>query len=117
MAQLVEQRDLSALPPNTAVCLGAFDGLHRGHQALIERARGLGQTVGLVTFDPHPLQVLAPERAPRLLHTDLQRRRVCASLGITRLVLFTTATGFVIWARKRRGRKKQPGRGDRHHDA
>lgn len=87
MAPLVEQRDLQPLPAGTAVCLGAFDGLHLGHQALIDRARPGGDRVGLVTFDPHPQRVLAPERAPRLLHTPVQRRRVCTALGITHLVL------------------------------
>ncbi len=87
MAPLVEQRDTATLPEGTAVCLGAFDGLHLGHQALLTAARASARHVGLVTFDPHPLRVLAPERAPRLLHTAVQRRRVSAALGVDRLVL------------------------------
>ncbi|MCA9707766.1 MAG: riboflavin biosynthesis protein RibF [Myxococcales bacterium] len=87
MTRLVEQRDLSPLSKGTAICLGAFDGLHLGHQALVRRARARGDHVGLVTFDPHPLQVLAPERAPRLLQTAVQRRRVCSHLGVEHLVL------------------------------
>jgi len=87
MAPLREQRDASALPADTAVCLGAFDGLHVGHQALLDRARARAGHVGVVTFDPHPQQVLAPERAPQLLHTPVQRRRICAALGVEHLVL------------------------------
>lgn len=87
MARLVEQRDTAALPAGTAVCLGAFDGLHLGHQALIDRARSSATHVGLVTFDPHPQQVLAPERAPRLLQSPVQRRRVLEALGVEHLVL------------------------------
>ena len=87
MARIVEQRDTSALPPGTAVCLGAFDGMHIGHQALLSRAKALGEHLGMVTFDPHPQQVLAPERAPALLQTPVQRRRVCAALGVDHLVL------------------------------
>ena len=87
MAPLVEQRDAAALPAGTAVCLGAFDGLHLGHQALFAQARRASQHVGLVTFDPHPQQLLAPERAPRLLQTAEQRRRVAAALGVEHLVL------------------------------
>jgi riboflavin kinase / FMN adenylyltransferase len=87
MAPLVEQRDAAALPAGTAVCLGAFDGLHLGHQALLARASAMAAHVGLVTFDPHPQQVLAPDRAPRRLQTAVQRRRVCAALGVERLVL------------------------------
>ena len=81
------QRDAEALLPGTAACMGAFDGLHRGHQALIERARTLGDRVALVTFDPHPARVLAPERAPRLLQSTTQRERVAESLGVDGLVL------------------------------
>ena len=40
------------LPPATAACVGAFDGLHLGHQALLRRARELAPHVALVTFDP-----------------------------------------------------------------
>jgi riboflavin kinase/FMN adenylyltransferase len=81
------QRSAAALPPDTAVCMGAFDGLHLGHRALIQRADERAQHVALVTFDPHPMQVLAPERAPRLLHSPTLRERAAASLGVDHLVL------------------------------
>lgn len=67
--------------------MGAFDGLHRGHRSLIERARGHGDRVALVTFDPHPTAVLAPERMPSLLHAPVQRERVAAALDVSHLVL------------------------------
>lgn len=67
--------------------MGAFDGLHRGHQALIERARTHAGRVALVTFDPHPTAVLAPERMPPMLHAAVQRERVAESLGVETLVL------------------------------
>lgn len=85
--QLTREAGPRALPPNTAVCIGAFDGLHRGHRALFGRARELADRVALVTFDPHPSTVLAPQRAPALLTTAAQRERVCAALGIDDLVL------------------------------
>jgi riboflavin kinase / FMN adenylyltransferase len=57
----------------SVVTLGNFDGIHLGHQALIhhtvEEAKRLGYPSIVVTFEPHPLKVLAPERAPRLLLT------------------------------------------------
>jgi riboflavin kinase/FMN adenylyltransferase len=66
--------DLQALPtsfPQPIVTIGNFDGVHLGHQAifrtLIERARTVGGTAVVLTFDPHPLKVLAPERCPPLL--------------------------------------------------
>jgi riboflavin kinase/FMN adenylyltransferase len=67
--------------------MGAFDGLHRGHRSLIERARTHGDRVALVTFDPHPTAVLAPERMPPLLHAPVQRERVAAALDVSHLVL------------------------------
>ena len=87
-------RQLAPLPPATAACIGAFDGLHRGHQALLRRAAELRPRIALVTFDPHPAQVLAPDRAPPLLQSPAQRERVCAGLGVDALVLlpFTSAT-------------------------
>ena len=60
-----------------AVTIGVFDGVHRGHRYLIEETkRGadrLGLPAGLITFDRHPLTVLAPDHAPPLL-TSLGRR-------------------------------------------
>jgi riboflavin kinase/FMN adenylyltransferase len=81
------QCDATALPPKTAACVGAFDGMHRGHAALVARARTHGERVALVTFDPHPARVLHPDRAPRLLQNPMQRQRVASALGIDTLVL------------------------------
>lgn len=75
------------LPPGTAAVLGAFDGMHLGHQALVERARGLAQRVAVVTFEPRPADVLAPERASPRLQSPSQRERVCRDLGVDLLVV------------------------------
>ena len=62
---------------STVVTIGTFDGVHLGHQTLLARAREVadaaGEQVVAVTFDPHPIAVFAPDRAPRLL-SDLERR-------------------------------------------
>ena len=59
------------------VTLGTFDGVHAGHRRLLrqaaERARSTGQQAAVVTFDPHPTVVVAPQRRPRLLMTLEQR--------------------------------------------
>jgi riboflavin kinase/FMN adenylyltransferase len=59
----------------TLVTIGNFDGVHRGHQAVLAQCRAHHDELPIVavTFDPHPLAVIAPEHAPRRL-TTLQRR-------------------------------------------
>lgn len=79
--------ELVALPSGTAACLGAFDGMHRGHQGLIARARARAEEVAVVTFEPRPADVLSPERAPARLQTPRQRERVCRQLGVDTLVV------------------------------
>jgi riboflavin kinase/FMN adenylyltransferase len=59
------------------VTLGTFDGVHAGHRELLQiasgRAKALGHRAAVVTFDPHPTLVVAPERKPKLLMTLEQR--------------------------------------------
>jgi riboflavin kinase/FMN adenylyltransferase len=73
-----------------AATIGNFDGVHLGHQALLAEARRAGARLGLpaavVTFDPHPLRILAPERAPRMILTRRQKIEVLAVFGIDLIV-------------------------------
>ena len=66
--------------------LGNFDGLHLGHQAVIAElvgsARARGGTSVAVTFDPHPLSVVHPERAPRLLSPLAEKLDALAGTGV-----------------------------------
>jgi riboflavin kinase/FMN adenylyltransferase len=61
----------------TVATVGMFDGVHRGHRMLFEKvfesARELNARSAVVTFDPHPLDVLAPDKAPCMLTTLAQR--------------------------------------------
>jgi riboflavin kinase/FMN adenylyltransferase len=75
-----------AKPPPSAVTVGVFDGVHRGHVRLIcllvERARSEGLSVGVLSFDPHPVEVLAPGRAPLLITSPERRVELLEDLGI-----------------------------------
>lgn len=77
--------------------LGNFDGVHRGHQAILGRvaseARRLGREALAMTFHPHPLAVLRPERTPALLTPLHDKLELVAALGIDLVLLqrFTPA--------------------------
>jgi riboflavin kinase/FMN adenylyltransferase len=95
------------LPRGGVVTVGNFDGVHRGHQAMLEavstRAREVGAPSVVVSFDPHPLKVLHPERAPKMIQTLRQREEAIEACGIDALVLvpftrdfsLTPADGFI----------------------
>jgi riboflavin kinase / FMN adenylyltransferase len=73
---------LPRLPNGSTVTVGSFDGVHLGHQAVLEeidrRARAAGRASVLVTFDPHPLEVVNPDAAPPLLTTGPERLEILA---------------------------------------
>jgi riboflavin kinase/FMN adenylyltransferase len=72
------------------VTVGTFDGVHRGHQAVLaeimRRARQSGAESVVVTFDPHPLTIVNPSAAPRLLTLPAERQRLLAAAGVGRVV-------------------------------
>jgi riboflavin kinase/FMN adenylyltransferase len=72
--------------PYPVLTLGNFDGVHRGHQEifrmLIERARSKKGTSVVYTFIPHPLRVIAPERAPKLISTYKDKIALIEKAGI-----------------------------------
>src|SRR5262245_50727010 len=74
-----------------AVSLGNFDGVHLGHARLAAETLAEAQAAGgrpvVLTFDPHPIRVLHPERAPATLVTLEQKAELLASLGIESLVV------------------------------
>ena len=74
------------VPPGAAVTFGNFDGVHRGHQAILARVRALadegGLQAGVITFDPHPVAVLRPEARPQRLSTLADRLAAFERAGI-----------------------------------
>lgn len=85
----IEDRDLSITKP--VLTLGNFDGIHLGHQALLQRvvqdAKALGGESVVLTFEPHPLKILAPERAPRLILTHKDKMILIQSFGVDLVII------------------------------
>jgi riboflavin kinase/FMN adenylyltransferase len=98
MKLLYSIEDLATVPGPVYLAIGMFDGIHIGHQAVIGQAvRNAQQTGGsaiVVTFDPHPVQVLRPERAPRLLMDPEQKRRMVERLGAEAMLTITFTKEF-----------------------
>ena len=83
---------------NSVVTLGNFDGVHLGHQALIRNTVEAGKRLScpsvILTFEPHPLKVLVPERAPRLILTHKDKMRLFQSQGVDVVVIQNFDFGF-----------------------
>jgi len=96
-----EVATLRAHLSDTVATIGNFDGIHRGHQAILdrlaERAATRGGATLLITFEPHPLKVLAPDRAPRMICTPRQRLALleAARLDFLLVLPFTTELAAV----------------------
>ena len=83
--------DNAGIARGTVLTLGVFDGLHLGHQRImqtvVESARSLGAVPTVITFDPHPRAVLHPNNAPPLLQTLDQRLANFEVLGIEQAIV------------------------------
>ncbi len=91
-------RDLPEAQRGAAAAVGAFDGVHRGHQAVIgaarEAAERLSAPLAVVTFEPHPRRWFQPEAAPFRLMTTCQMARALEAQGVERLHLLPFDAGM-----------------------
>jgi riboflavin kinase/FMN adenylyltransferase len=82
----------------SVVTIGSYDGVHRGHQLIIgravDRARELGVPSVVVTFDPHPSEVVRPGSHPPLLAPHHRRAELMAELGVDALLILPFTTEF-----------------------
>lgn len=86
-----------ATPPwprdRTVVTIGAYDGVHLGHQAVVAQVRSIASEQGslsvVLTFDQHPAMVVRPESAPQLLTNNEQRLELLAQTGIDATVVMS----------------------------
>jgi len=92
-------RSLAEVPADfgpSVLAIGNFDGVHAGHRVILRRAAAIARerslTPAVLTFDPHPARVLAPERAPRLISTIAQRLRRMESEGVEAAMLLAFST-------------------------
>jgi riboflavin kinase/FMN adenylyltransferase len=89
-----DRLDDSGLPPHvrgTVITVGTFDGVHRGHRDVIDklvaRAKARGLPSVLVTFEPHPMEIVNPAAAPLLLTTRDEKLEVLAESGVNYLAV------------------------------
>ena len=89
--RLFHGTDNAKIARPTVVTLGVFDGLHLGHQLImqtvVERARTIGAVPTVITFEPHPRALLHPESAPPLLQTFDQKIEALGVLGIEQTIV------------------------------
>ena len=89
------------LPRGCVATIGNFDGMHVGHQAIIrgvvDQARSQGLTSAVITFHPHPLSIVAPDRVPKQILTLAQKEELIAELGIDALLVVPFTHDFSRW--------------------
>lgn len=96
--RLFHGTDNAEIQRPTVLTLGVFDGLHLGHQLImqtvVDRARVVGAVPTVITFDPHPRAVLHPESAPPLLQTFDQKIEAFGVLGIEQTIVIRFTNDF-----------------------
>ncbi len=93
------------LPRGCVATIGNFDGMHVGHQAIIrgviERARDAGKPSAVITFHPHPLTIVAPDRVPKQILTIAQKEELMRDIGVDALLIVPFTHEFSCWTADR----------------
>ena len=93
------------LPRGCIATIGNFDGMHVGHQAIIDgvvaRARETGRPSTVITFHPHPLTIVAPDRVPKQILTLAQKEELLRDMGVDALLIVPFTHEFSRWTADR----------------
>src|SRR5436309_7312695 len=93
------------LPRGCVATIGNFDGMHAGHRAtvagVVEQARELGRPSTVITFDPHPLAVVAPDRMPKQIVTIAQKEELLREMDVEAMLVVPFTHEFSRWTADR----------------
>ncbi len=97
--QVFRGLELPAVYRRCFVAIGNFDGVHRGHQAMLRTLRAIAHRHAapalVMTFDPHPVAILKPEHTPPSLSTPERKLELIGRLGIDAAVVYPTTRAFL----------------------
>lgn len=89
------------LPRGCVATIGNFDGMHIGHQEIVrgvvDQAQGTGRPSAVITFHPHPLSVVAPDRVPKQILTLAQKEELLRDMGVDALLVVPFSHEFSRW--------------------
>src|SRR5687768_17030117 len=93
------------LPRGCVATIGNFDGMHVGHQQIVrgvvQQAQDTGPTSAVITFHPHPLSVVAPDRVPKQILTLAQKEELLREMGVDALLVVPFSHEFSRWTADR----------------